>query len=83
MEDNLENQKRKAIATEITKATIIGHFSATPKSPTSPPILKEGRYPSLNQEGKDKHTKDKVCIELALSFLHLIINVPSDRDYVE
>ena len=83
MEEDPENKKRKAITNKVTKATIAGHFSMKPKSPPSPPILKEDRYSNLNQEEKDNNTKDKVCMGLVLSFLRLMIDIPPDRDYVE
>ena len=83
IEEDSETKKRKVAISEVTKATILGHFSMKPKSSLSLPILKEGRYSSLNQEAKDNDNDDKVCARLVLSFLHLIISILSDRDHVE
>ena len=83
MEEDLKAKKRKLAPSEAAKATITGHFPIKPKSPPSPPILKEDRYSNLNQEEKDNNTKDKVCMGLVLSFLRLMIDIPPDRDYVE
>ena len=43
MVEDSENKKRKA-NTEGAKSTITNHFPTVPKIPTSPLILKEGRY---------------------------------------
>ena len=53
------------------------------KSPPSLPILKESRYSNLTQEAKDNGNKDKVYIGVVLLFLCLMIDVLSDRDYIE
>ena len=80
MDEDPENKKRKA-ATEGARSTIANHFPVATKPPTSPPILKEGRYSSKENKGKD--TENKVFLEVALSYLYLMIHVPSDRDCVE
>ena len=54
-----------------------------PKLSPSLPILKEGRYSSPNKGEKNNDTKDRVCAGLMLLFLHLMIDIPLDRDYVE
>lgn len=82
MDEELENKKRKATA-EGARSTITTHFPVAPKSPSTPPILKEGRYSSSNEEHKADETKNKVFIGLTLSYLYLMIDIPSDRDHVE
>ena len=80
MDEELENKKRKAAA-EGARSTITTHFPVATKSPPSPPILKEERCSS--KKNKDNETKDKVFLGVALSYLHLMIDIPSDRDYAE
>jgi len=82
MDEELENKKRKATA-EGARLMITTHFLVAPKSPSTPPILKEGRYSSSNEEHKADETKNKVFIGLTLSYLNLMIDIPSGRDHVE
>ena len=83
MEEDLETKKRKATTSEATKATITSHFPVKLKLSPSSPILKEGKYSNPIQEAKDNDNKDKVCAGLVLSFLHLMIDISLDRDYME
>ena len=83
MEEDLETKKRETGTSEATKAIITSHFSVKSKSPPSLLILKESRYSNLTQEAKDNGNKDKVYIGVVLSFLCLMIDVLSDRDYIE
>ena len=80
--EDSDNKKRK-LAMEGARSTITNHFPVTPKTPTSPPILKEGKYSNLREEQKEDDTKDKVFIGSALSYLYVMIDIPSDRDHVE
>ena len=80
--EDSDNKKRKS-DTEGARSTITNHFPVTPKTPTSPPILKEGKYSKLREEQKEDDAKDKVFIGSALSYLYIMIDIPSDRDHVE
>ena len=80
MDEDTENKKRKA-APAGASSTITNHFPVAPKPPPSSPILKEGKYSS--QENKVLNTENKVFRGGALSYLYLMIDIPSDKDYVE
>ena len=80
--EDSENKKRKS-DTKGARSTITNNFPVTPKTPTSPSILKEGKYSKPNEEQKEDDTKDAVFIGPALSYLCTMIDIPSDRDHVE
>ena len=80
MDEDPENKKRKA-APAGARSTITNHFPVATKPPPSPPILKEGKYSS--KENKGVCTENKVFLGAALSYLYLMIDIPSDKDYVE
>ena len=54
-----------------------------PKTLTSPPILKEGRCSNQKEDHHQDKTKDVVLLGTTLSYLHVMINILSDRDHVK
>ena len=80
IDEDPENKKRKA-APEGARSTITNHFPVATKPPPSPPILKEGKYSS--KENKVVDTENKVFLGVALSYLYLMIDIPSDKDHAE
>ena len=80
MDEDTENKKRKA-APAGARSTITNHFPVATKPPPSPPILKEGKYSS--KENKVVDTENKVFLGAALSYLYLMIDIPSDKDHIE
>ena len=80
MDEDPENKKRKA-APAGARSTITNHFPVATKPLPSPPILKEGKYSS--NENKGAYTENKVFLGATLSYLYLMIDIPSDKDYVE
>ena len=82
IEEDPENKKRKT-NDGGAKTTITNHFPVVPKTPPSPPILKEGRYSNPKQDLTKDMSKATVFIDSTLTFLYLMIDVPSDRDHVE
>ena len=82
IEEDLENKKRKT-TDEGARTTIINHFPVVSKTPTSPPILKEGRYSNPKQDLTKDMSKATVFVGSTLTYLYLMIDVPPDRDHVE
>ena len=60
--DKLENKKRKAeVSCDSANTTITSHFPVEPKTPKSPPMLKDGRYTkSTKPREKDADLMDEV-----------------------
>ena len=82
IEEDPENKKRKT-ADEGARSTITNHFPVMSKTPTSPPILKEGRYSNPTHNLTKDSSKDKVFVGSTLTFLYLMVDIPSDKDHVE
>ena len=77
-QEELESKKRKAaVAHNSTNSTIASHFSVEPKTPRSPPILKDSKY-AKGDHSKDKtvNLTDEVCTGSSLSYLCLMVDVP-------
>ena len=54
-----------------------------PKTPTSPPILKEGRYSNTKKDSTDDNLKNMVFMGSTLTFLYLMIDVLINRNHME
>lgn len=76
--EEVESKKRKAaVAHNSINSIIASHFSVEPKTPRSPPILKDSKY-AKGAHSKDKAASltDEVCTGLSASYLHLVVDVP-------
>ena len=82
IEDDQDNKKRKTTRAGAT-ATITNHFPVVAKTPTSPPILKEGKYTNSDKDSTKNNPSDTVFINLNLTYLYLMIDIPMDRNHVE
>jgi len=80
MDVDIENKKRKNAPTGVS-STITNHFPVAPKPPPSSPILKEGKYSSTGDNVPV--SENKVFRGGELSYLYLMLDIPSDRDCVE
>ena len=82
IEDDQDNKKRKTTRAGA-KATITKHFPVVAKTPTSPPILKEGKYSNSDKDSTKNNTSNTVFINSKLTYLYLMIDIPMDRNHVE
>ena len=82
IEEDQENKKRKTTR-EGAKTTIANHFPVVSKTPTSPPILKEGKYSNSNEDSTKDNPSNMVFMGSTLTYLYLMIDIPMDRNHVE
>jgi hypothetical protein len=82
IEDDQDSKKRKTTREGAT-TTITNHFPVVARTPTSPPILKEGKYSNSNEDSTKDNPSNTVFMGSTLTYLYLMIDIPMDRNHVE